>query len=370
MIIMPSKFEKIVIVGLGLIGGSLAAAFKRKKIPEQVIGIDEPDVVARARDSKLIDQGFSADAMAEGLREAELIIVATPIKQILSLLPKIAELATPGTLVTDVGSTKEQIVATASNCFPPGVYFLGGHPMTGSEKRGVENADPFLFENAIYVLTEREHVRREALDGFVEVLETIGAKVLFLPAKLHDEIAAVISHLPQFLAVSLVNFAAELDPDESLYLKLAAGGFRDMTRIASSPYDIWADICDTNAQNIREAIRQFIAVLQRTHDALGGPDLERRFVEAARTRLSIPSDTRGFLRPHYDIAVVVEDRPGMIASIATTLADRAINIKDIQVLKVREGDAGTLRLAFESEADRQQAITLLSQKGFQIISKD
>jgi prephenate dehydrogenase len=364
------SLKNITIVGLGLIGGSLAAAFKRKKIASQLIGIDHKPVVEKALKCKLIQAGFGREELRQGIREADLIILATPIKAILALTPIIAEVAKPGALVTDVGSTKEEIVNTTMAHLPKDVYFLGGHPMTGSEKKGLKSADPFLFENAIYVLTKTPNVPNELVEAFVEMIEAIGSKVLFLSPKLHDEIAAVVSHLPQMLAVTLMHYASKLNKRNAAFLKLAAGGFRDMTRVASSPYELWADICKTNSENIKSAIDQFISELTVIKNLISDSKLESIFNEAAQSRLSIPRDTRGFLRPHFDLSVVVEDKPGMIAAISTPLAEQNINIKDIEVLKVREGDAGTLRLAFESEEEREQTLQLLVKKGFLVTKRD
>lgn len=346
-------------------GGSLAAAFKRKKIESHLIGIDYKYIVEKALNRKLINEGYRLEDFKKGIYDADLVILSTPIEAILALLSTIAAIVKPGTLITDVGSTKEKIVKTADKCLPQGIYFLGGHPMTGSEKKGLENVDPFLFENAVYVLTNVNSVPNELMEKFIKLIEALGAKVIFLPAKLHDEIAAVVSHLPQILAITLMKYAANLNKSNSVYLKLAAGGFRDMTRVASSPYEMWADICRTNEDNIKKAINQFIEELQIIRGLLSKPELELIFNESARNRLSIPKDTRGFLRPHFDISVVVEDKPGMIAAISTILARENINIKDIEVLKVREGEAGTLRLAFESEPDRKHAIKLLVKNGFE-----
>jgi len=363
-------FNKIAIIGLGLIGSSLAAAFQRKNTNIHLIGIDENKIVEKALERKLINEGYNREDIHQGIRDADLVILAVPVNAILKLLPVIAPNLKPGALITDVGSTKRKIVETASQCILPNVYFLGGHPMTGSEKSGLDGADPFLFENAVYVLTESEHIPKKLEKSFADLIESIGAKVILLPARLHDEIAAVISHLPQMLAVALMKYVSKQNEENEIYLKLAAGGFQDMTRIASSPYGMWEDICKTNHGNIKETITQFIAELETIKDLITEPALETIFDESARNRLSIPKDTRGFLRPHFDISVVVEDKPGMISSISTVLAQNHINIKDIEVLKVREGDAGTLRLSFESENDRERAISLLLADGFQAQKRD
>jgi len=363
---MAVGFEKTVIVGLGLIGGSLAAAFKRKGVLENIIGVDSDFVIRKAIKKKLITQGFEKHDLQKAVKDADLIILATPINQILKHLNLLPQFVKPGALITDVGSTKTVIVKEAQKHLPANVYFLGGHPMAGSERTGLAHSDHFLFENAIYVLAKPSEAPADLLKKYVRIIEKIGAQVLFLTPMEHDEIAAVVSHLPQMLAVTLMNYAAKMNNDNPAYLKLAAGGFRDMTRVASSPFDIWADICKTNTKNIELACQQIIKELSANKNLLtDNRQLKSFFETAARNRLSIPKDSRGFLRPHFDISIVIEDKPGMIASIATTLADEKINIKDIEILKIREGDAGTMRLAFENEKDRETALRLLAENDFE-----
>ncbi|MCD6165655.1 prephenate dehydrogenase [bacterium] len=358
------EFSRITIVGTGLIGGSFGLALKRKQVVTTVYGIDRPEVIQKALDIGAVDIGFDSAKLATILPQAELVILATPISQILADIPLIAKIISPGTLVTDVGSTKRQIVETADHHFPTGRWFIGGHPMTGSEKRGIDAADPFLFENATYVLTPGKSSDSPKVQKLANLLEYLGAKTVFLDPTTHDEIAAGVSHLPQFIAVALVNLIAEKNQENPYYLRLAAGGFRDITRIASSPYEIWHDICQTNAQKISQFIDRFINKLSQLKTLLETNQLNKQFDNAARNRLSIPRDTKGFLKPLFDLILAVEDKPGVIATISTTLAERNINIKDIEVLKVREGEGGTIRLALETEADRDLATALLQEKGF------
>ena len=266
--------------------------------------------------------------------------------------------------MTDVGSTKLKIVETASRYFSGNRYFMGGHPMTGSEGRGIENADTLLFENSVYILTPQQNIPDAITRNLGNLLESIGAKVLFIDPATHDKVAAGISHLPQILAVSLVNLISNYEQDSPLFLKLAAGGFRDMTRIASSPYDIWKDILNTNHEKLAEFIDEFITVLRTNQKHLNDDVLSKAFQEAAHHRLSIPRDTKGFLRPHYDLSIRVEDKPGVIAEISTALAAEHINIKDIEVLKVREGDSGTIRISLETPEDREQAQIILKKIGY------
>lgn len=369
------NFQNICIVGTGLIGSSLALAFKRNNIGEKIWGVDKSDVARNLENTNIVDQAFSITELIHVIPKSDLIVLASPIQHILNILPKISELAPAEAIITDVGSTKSQIVAQAKKLFHSGSVFIGGHPMTGSEKKGYLAADPFLFENCYYVLTPTIEAPLNKVNLLSESLEKIGAKVLFLDAAVHDRIAAAVSHLPQILAVSLVNLVGHYQNENPYYLKMAAGGFRSMTRIASSPFNIWEDICQSNRDNILKMINHFIEELEGMKQLFqnNGVDichLQSYFETAATTRLSIPHDTKGFLHPLFDLTVVVRDEPGVVAKISSACYEEGINIRDIEVLKVRLWEGGTIRLAFESAEDRTNAKRILEKNRFECHMKD
>ncbi len=359
------RFQKILIVGVGLIGGSLALALKRKGYKGTIIGVDNPYALENAKKRKAVDTVYPVEQLDQACSEADLIFLCTPINDIIEIIKVIGAYVKPNTLITDVGSIKRKIVEVANIHIPPECDFIGGHPMAGSEFRGINAADPFLFENTIYVLTPVRPINETTRKAFGDLLEKIGAKVLLLLPKLHDEIAAAVSHLPQMAAVALMNMVADKQKESPYFLKMAAGGFRDMTRIASSPFGIWEHIRDTNADMISMYIDAYIKELKKVKEILNTPDLQKYFENSAKNRLNIPSDTRGFLSPHFDISVAVEDRPGMISLIASSLAQKSINIKDIEVLKIREDEGGTIRLAFSTEKDQEQALEILRSNGLE-----
>lgn len=358
------QFGKICIVGTGLIGGSLALAFRKANVGEKFFGIDLAEMLETINAQQIVDIAYEPSALEIAVEDADLIILAMNIKHIIEYIPKVALLAKSGAIVTDVGSTKEEIVRQAQKYFEPDVYFIGGHPMAGSEKNSVTAADPYLFENCFYLLTPFENTPKDILKKLSFALEMIGSKILILDAGTHDRIAAAVSHLPQMLAICLVNFIKDFHQFQPNSLKLAAGGFRDMTRIASSPFDMWKDICETNSANIIKMLENFINNLNQFKVQFKQTNLKSQFDSAAKTRLSIPKDTKGFINPNYDVSVQVEDKPGVIARIATSLAESGINIRDIEVLKVRLLEGGTLRLSFGTENDRLEAISVLQKQGF------
>lgn len=361
---MSASFEKITIVGVGLIGGSLGLAIKQCYPGISVIGVDrEESVIRRAQERGAIDQGYTD--LASGVRDADLIFLATPVRVILQLLPALRSSIAPHALVTDVGSTKARICTIAEEVLPR--RFIGGHPMTGSERQGIEAADPLLFENALYVLTPVS-VSPERLERLREFLEGIGARLLFLEPERHDRIVAYVSHLPQLLAVALTHTVAQQNRQDALYATLAAGGFRDMTRIAASPYEIWHDIIYENALHIERALGDLMEqlnVLKEHVQAHAPAGLASRFRQAADFRNAIPRTSKGFLKPLHRVAVSAPDRPGVLAHFATAIAHAGINIKDIELLKVRENVGGTFHLYFESIKDAERATHILCAAGYQ-----
>jgi len=363
-------YSRITIIGMGLIGGSIALAMKRKKFCETIIGVDEFSTIHRALERGTINEGFNRTELEKAVKGSEIIFICTPVQQIVELLPVVAQAADENALVCDVGSSKSYIVEQANKQFPENKYFLGTHPMAGAETRGIESADPFLFENAIWVMTPGHRIPEKITRKLGLLLEGMGARILMLTPKMHDRIIAAVSHLPQFAAVAMVNLIARFYQEDPNYLKLAAGGFRDMTRIASSPFSVWRDICRTNKEQIINFIDEYIAELQHIKKLLQDQNMESYFNQAAITRLAIPRDSKGFIRPQYDISIAVEDEPGIIAKFSGVLAKNGVNIKDIEVLKVREGEGGTIRLSFDNEADRQQAVDLVREAGFSCYARD
>ena len=362
------NYQTITIVGVGLSGGSFAMALRKRGFQGRILGISRPEPIEEALRKGLIDEGLPYERLGEAAARSERIILATPINRIIELLEELGKMGRDlgdGTGIADVGSTKREIMETAEKALPETVHFIGGHPLAGSEERGVQASDPLLFENAIYVLTPpggEESPEVQRLGAFISLT---GARVIVLTPQKHDLIAAAISHLPQILAVELVNSLDELGDDSEKAVHLAAGGFRDMTRIASSPFAIWKDILSSNTAEIRGLLEKFN---QRLSERIGDfdiEDLEQSFEKARKTRSALPRDPKGFLTRLWDLRVVVEDRPGMIADISGHLYSKGLNIKDMSVVKVREGETGSVRIAFGTREQALQALEELEAAGYQ-----
>ncbi len=277
--------ERVAIIGVGLIGGSLGLALKKHGFQGRIAGVGRSQTLAKALEAGVIDEGH--EELEAAVPAADLIYLATPISTILDLLPRVRQAAAAHALVTDAGSTKTQITDRATELFPgdsQGPLFVGGHPLAGSEKRGVENSHADLFCGATYVLTpaRRSHLETPAAREFRNWLERFGARVAVMDAALHDEIVAYTSHLPQLVATALASTVFEETGEDNL--QLAASGLRDTTRLAESPYSLWRDICLTNAENIEEALGAMLQKLEYLRDNLRSRGLEREFEAGMKLR--------------------------------------------------------------------------------------
>lgn len=281
-----SDFKKITIIGVGLIGGSLGLALKEKKANFKIVGIDKQEIIEKAIARGAIDEGTVN--LKEGIEEADIVIIATPVKTILNLLTQINPFLKKGCIVTDTGSTKQQIVQKANKVLSKDIFFIGGHPMAGSEEYGIDSANSYLFQDKTYILTPTKKSNLIAIEKISSLIKMIGGKRLILNSLEHDRIVGTVSHLPQIMAVSLVNMVSELVRKENNnnYFKAVGEGFKDMTRIASSPYKIWEDICDTNQENILEMIQEFRNYLEVIEDKLKNDpsSLKEEFQKASKLR--------------------------------------------------------------------------------------
>ena len=354
--------SSVALLGTGLLGASLGLALRRRHDAE-VVGFD-----ADPRHAKMAHAMGALTCIAasgpEAVAGADVVVLAAPLDAIPSLLGETAPSLRPGTLITDVGSVKGSVLEAAS-ALPEAVRFVGGHPMAGAAVGGPQNADALLFENAVWVLSpprgvgDLEAYAPEAL----WLVRAVGARPVVMDADRHDTVAATVSHLPQLLAVALVAEAAEAGPDA---LGLAAGGFRDMTRIAGSSFAMWGPILHDNRAAVTD-------VLDRFADRLGGlrrtvetdpASLGDLFEAAGRTRAAMPASSKGFLAPLADVVVWAEDRPGFLHALTGTIADAGLNLKDAELLRVRVGEEGTFRFGFETPAEADHAVAALTEAGY------
>jgi prephenate dehydrogenase len=243
---------QVTIVGLGLMGGSLAGALKAKGACQEVIGVARrAETTALAVERGLVDR--ASTGLAPAVAEADAVVLATPVRAIIELLPQVGQLVKPGCLVMDLGSTKSAIVE-AMSALPEHVQPVGGHPMCGKETSGLAAAEPNLYQGRVFVLTPLDRTDTGALDLARELVEVIGARPLVMGAERHDRLVAAVSHLPYLMACGLVRTAEELAREEEDLWQLAASGFRDSSRLAASGEDMMLDILLTNREAVLEAL--------------------------------------------------------------------------------------------------------------------
>jgi prephenate dehydrogenase len=343
----------VVIAGVGLIGGSVGLGIQQRFLAERVIGFDSDPVVLDAA----IGLGVIDEAQLRAgpwLQAADLVILATPTRTLVRLAQEIAPHLRPDCVVTDVGSAKGAVVAALD----PQLRFIGSHPMAGSERVGVLHADAGLLENAVWVITPTPHSDPAALALVQRLVGALGAHAIEVDPELHDSLVATVSHVPYLAAVALTQVVASAEERELLML-LAAGGFRDLTRVASGSPRMSRDMVVANRDAVRTAARRFADVLAALADQLDDPEGLLEAAEGAkRTRDALPVVRRSLMPMRYEVVVAVPDRPGQLAIITRALGDAEVNIKDIEVLGIRE-TGGALRLVFDSlDAQTRGAVAL------------
>ena len=309
------------------------------------------------------------DGIGEEISWCDLVFLCTPVEYNASYLEQIRPLLKPGALVTDVGSTKTDIHETVKRLGMEEV-FVGGHPMAGSEKTGYENSTDHLLENAYYMITPTEKSTPEQIGRIRRVALSIGAIPMVTDYRQHDFSVAAVSHLPHLVASSLVNLVKDSDSPEGIMRRVAAGGFKDITRIASCSPEMWEQICMTNAGPIGDMLEQYIGSLQDILDQIRGhkdKEIYRLFEKSRSYRDSITDRAKGPIEPSYEFSVDVVDEVGSISTIAVILAAKGISIKNIGINNNREHGEGALKIAFYDEASMKEAWERLEKYKFELV---
>lgn len=367
--------RRLAILGVGLIGGSLGLRWRHCGAAQRVVGWSRhPETLRRALELGAIDE--PAADVAAAVRDADAVVLCAPILACIAMAPEVVASAPAGCLITDVGSTKAAIARVMAEALAARAAasegaalpaFVGGHPMAGSERTGVEAADPYLFEQAVWAVCPPPDGPTWALSRLCRLVAAAGAHAVVMDAETHDARVAAISHLPQLAAVALAEAAgaaAARDPD---VLHLAGGGFRDTTRIAQSPPGFWLDVLDTNRAPVLEALDRMAALLAEIRRAVAEGDraaVAAHFERARQVRARVPARGKGLLPAYHDLVLFVPDRPGVLGRLCSALGDRGINVQDIEILRLREGEGGTLRLGFASEELAQAALAVLAEIGY------
>jgi len=357
---------KIGIIGLGLIGGSLAKALKFKLGAEIAAFNRSEDSLVAAFNEGVINNYSTSDLGI--FSDCDYIFICTPVDKIITYVEKLLPYIKKDCVITDGGSTKANICEQMERY--KDIYFIGGHPMTGSEKTRYSASKEYLFENAFYVICPNSGVPEAVVKKFFDIVKKIGAIPIVMDAERHDYTVAAVSHIPHIIASSLVNMVEKLDGKYRYMHSLAAGGFKDITRIASGSPEMWQAICNENKAEILKVINSFKNIISEFEEALKNENYSGiyDFFENARNyRASFSDKSKSIISKTYDIFLNVSDKPGSIATIATHLSVNNISIKDIGIVNNRDFENGILRISFENEKEKEKSVKLLKEFNFEIV---
>lgn len=364
------SFHKIGFIGFGLIGGSIAQKIKQNN--------PSTEIIATAGHVETIEEAFQMQLISnstllplEAFADCDTIFLCAPVRQNLDYLQKLKDIIQPNCCITDVGSTKSDIHQEVIRLGLES-QFIGGHPMTGSEKTGIRSANASILQNAYYIITPTAATTEEKLQEFEAFVKSLGSIPMILDYKVHDHATASISHLPHIIAYALVHLVSEIDDASETMKRIAAGGFKDITRIASSSPIMWQNICHSNREQILELTDLYMEQLQQVRDYIDQNDKEAllSYFQSSkdyRDSLTVPGSKRR--KSVYEIFLNLEDEAGELAIVASILAAKGISIKNIGIIHNREFEDGVLRIEFYNNTAIDQAEQLLSGRGYTIIKR-
>lgn len=364
------SLNKIGFIGLGLIGGSIAKKIKSLH--------PEAELVATAGHIETIETAFSQHLISNShfleitdFADCDYIFLCCPVQKNIEYLDMLKGNIKDSCIITDVGSVKSDIHREVISLGME-ANFIGGHPMTGSEKTGIDSASEFLLENAYYIITPTAQTAPAALQEFEQLVSSLGSIPLILDYKQHDYATAAISHLPHIIAYSLVNLVQKLDDSAGTMKTIAAGGFKDLTRIASSSPVMWENICLSNRDEVLHLLDAYQTELTEIRHSIEHADSTamRTYFQAAKDyRDSITIAAPGAIKMVYELYLDLLDEAGGIATVATILASHHLSIKNIGIIHNREFEEGVLRLELYDQESLDAAIQLLSRHHYTIYKR-
>lgn len=364
------QFCKIGFIGLGLIGGSICKTIKRLYPKTTMIATaGHASTVAEAYEDGTITNPEPLEL--QEFADCDIIFLCCPVQRNIEYLQQLRSIVSEQTIITDVGSVKSDIHKEVIRLGME-ANFIGGHPMTGSEKIGYSNATPYLLENAYYIITPTTKTSGKKSEEFEKYIASLGATTMQLDYTDHDHATAAISHLPHVIAASLVHLVESQDDENETMKTIAAGGFKDITRIASSSPVMWQNICLSNATQIEKLMDCYMKQLDVIRTQIHNQDADaliEYFSSSKNYRDSLSITKRGPIQPVYEIYCDLLDETGGIATIATILAEQKINIKNIGIINNREFEQGVLRIEFYNEDTRNQSIELLQSRKYTIYTR-
>ncbi len=382
--------KRFTLVGFGLLASSIAAAVKQAKFPAIIRAVSSAATLKRAQELELANEFFEYDTVEEWSKDSDLILLCGPILHILKTMEALkgvswakgAEASGRQVLVSDIGSTKVEI-CKAGATLPAPFRFVGSHPMAGSEKRTCEHNDPAIFENAYWFVCPPEGMEESVYEPLLTLVKFLGANAVVFPPEHHDATMAWVSHMPQMLSSTLAGNLPERLLSHN-YQHYAGRAFRDMTRIAASGWGMWHDIAVTNRKETVRALEEVRAGLDRTIEAMNAlkvvdgslpsdvsqsdnsAALEKIFKAGNDGRASLFAPGRNAASAFFEITVQLKDKPGALLSVLEPLAQEGINVRDVELMKVRENVAGTLLLAFKTEDEAARALKILKYLDYEV----
>ena len=357
-------------IGLGLIGGSIAKTIRKFHPDYRLIAFDKDRSALAEAVSLNVINGI-CDIEDEQLYNCDYLFLCAPVEFNVEYMEKIKASLGENCILTDVGSVKSVIHEKVTEFGLEG-RFIGGHPMAGSERSGFSNSSDHLLENAYYIITPGGEVALEKISDFTELISSLGAIPLVITAEEHDFITAGVSHLPHIVASALVNLVNLLDNDAQYMKMIAAGGFRDITRIASSSPVMWEQICLESQKNISTVLDEFIRMLIQIRCSIDNKEADNifdMFASSKDYRDSIDIIDNSLIPRSYVLYIDVADEAGAIATIATILATEKVNIKNIGIIHNREFEDGVLKIEFYTDAALEQAKVLLTKRNYKICER-
>ncbi|MCR5704272.1 MAG: prephenate dehydrogenase [Eubacterium sp.] len=364
------RFLTFGFIGIGLIGGSVAKAL-RKEYPGCKIIVYNRSAESRVMALNDGTANIAVGTVDETFRECDYIFLCTPVERNVEYLKILKEIIKEDCIITDVGSVKGNIHEAVQELGMED-QFIGGHPMAGSEKTSYEHSTEHLLENAYYAITPTETVPQIRVWEFIEIVNGIGAIPIRINYQEHDRVVAAISHLPHIIASSLVNLVKHNDSQEEYMRTIAAGGFKDITRIASSSPEMWEQICMTNTENITEMLQLYVDDLLSIKEELekkNGKAIYDMISESRDYRDNLDDHSNSIIQKSYNVYCDIIDESGAIATIATILATNGVSIKNIGIIHNREFEEGVLKISFYDEASADKAVEQLNRHRYKVFKR-
>lgn len=350
------------IIGIGFLGGSLIKSLSKSAKVGTIIATDKNIESLKLAKSEGVISEYSLD-VDEKFSKCDVVFISTPVSYIADYARKLEKVVKPDCIITDTGSTKKTIIEEAKKL---NIEFIGGHPMIGSERSGYETSIDFLFENSYYIITKSQKNKEKSVNVLKELAEEIGAIPVIIDEEKHDYITSCISHVPHVVASALVTLVKNSDDENETMKTLAAGGFKDITRIASSDPTMWENICRENKDEILKNLDKLICILENFRNNIGDKESTYNYFETSKKYRDsfVNRKINGNTMPELNISV--KDENGAIAKVTTILSDNEIGIKNIEVINNRENNFGALKVIVKSYEERDKGYEILKNMGYDI----